>query len=80
MQTLRTNVIKAKVTQEAMWDAEYVQGQEETVVDLTSECNKLARLEYNRRHDKVAGIVHWSLCEKYGLPRSEQWYRHRAYD
>ena len=34
--------------------------------------------KYKKRHDKVAGIVHWSVCEKYGLPRSEQWYRHTA--
>jgi len=51
---------------------------EETVAHLTSECSKLAQLEYKNRRDKIAGIVHWSPCEKYGLPRSEQWYRHSA--
>jgi len=29
---------------------------EETIVHLTSECSKL---EYKKRHDKVAGAVHW---------------------
>jgi len=28
-----------------------------------------------KRHSKLARIVHWRLCEKYGLTRSEQWYR-----
>jgi len=34
---------------------------------------------YRKRHDKVAGIVHCSLCVKCGLSDSEQWYRHRPY-
>jgi len=39
---------------------------------------ELAQLEYKKRHDKVAATVHCRLYEKYGLPRSEQWYRHTA--
>jgi len=38
-----------------------VQGQEETVMHLTSECSKMAQLEYKKRRDIVGGIVHWSL-------------------
>ena len=49
---------------------------EETVSLLTSECSKfkLAQLEWKKRHDKVAGIVHCSLSVTYGLLRSEQLY------
>jgi len=49
---------------------------EETVTHIISECSKLAQLEYKKRHDKVAGAVHWSLCERYYIKRSEQWYQH----
>ena len=45
---------------------------------LTSDCSKLAQLKYKKRHDKVAGMVHWSLCEKYDLTHSEQCYQHTA--
>ena len=43
---------------------------------IVSECSKLAQLEYKRRHDKVAGAVHWSLCNKYSVQCSQQWYQH----
>ena len=36
-----------------------------TLYPTASERSKLAQLEYKKRHDEVAGIVHWSLCEKY---------------
>ena len=35
----------------------------------------LAQTEYKRRHDP-ARIVHWKLCGKYNLKRSEQWNEH----
>ena len=31
---------------------------------------------YNARHDKVAINLHWHLCGKYELPRSEFWWNH----
>ena len=51
---------------------------EETVKHIISECSKLAQLEYKRIHDKVAGAVHWSLCETYHIKHSELWYQHAA--
>ena len=51
---------------------------EETVAHLTSECSKLAQLEYKKRHDIVGGIPRSSLCEKYGLPHFELWYQRTA--
>ena len=48
----------------------------ETISDIVSECEKLAQKEYKRRHDNVARIVHWKLCDKYNPKRSEKWYEH----
>ena len=41
-----------------------------------SKCEKLAQKEYKRRNNNVARIVHWKLCGKYNLKRSEKWYEH----
>ena len=46
----------------------------ETISHIVSECSKLAQREYKRRHDNVARIVHWKLCEKFNLEKSEKWY------
>ena len=48
----------------------------ETVSHIVSECSKLAQREYKRRHDIVATMVHWKLCEKFNLEKSEKWYLH----
>jgi len=76
-QALRINVIKVKIdNQEGDVRCKMCKDREETLVHLASECSKLAQLEYKKKHNKVAGIVHWSLCEKYGLSRSDQWFQH----
>ena len=51
----------------------------ETINHIISECNKLAQKEYKRRHDNIARLrlVHWKLCCKYGIDRSEKWYEHQ---
>ena len=48
----------------------------ESVGYLVSECSKLAQKEHKRKHDNVARIVHWELCGKHCLERSEKWYSH----
>ena len=52
----------------------------ETVFHITSECSKIAQTMYKSRHDKVATIIHWKLCEMYGFDRADKWYEHRAKD
>ena len=47
----------------------------ETATHIVSGCEKLVQREYKRRHDNVANMVHYKLCEKYGL-ESERWYEH----
>ena len=51
---------------------------DETVAHIVSECPKLAQLEYKKvRHDNVAKMIHWKLCEKWGFQRDEKWYAHK---
>jgi len=47
---------------------------DETISHIISECKKLAQKEYKRRHDNVAKLVHWKLCEKIKTERAEKWY------
>ena len=38
---------------------------DDTVAHIVSECSKLAQKEYKQvRHDNVAKMLHWKLCEK----------------
>jgi hypothetical protein len=49
---------------------------DETVDHLVAGCVKLAQGEYKARHDKVASVVHWRLCKKYGIEVHKDWYKH----
>ena len=48
----------------------------ETISHIVSECETLAQKEYTRRHNNVARTLHWKLCGKYNLKKSEKWYEH----
>ena len=38
---------------------------DKTVAHIAAECQKLAHKEYKQvRHDNVAKVIHWKLCEK----------------
>ena len=51
---------------------------DETVAHIVSECSKLAQKEYKQvRHDNVAKIFHWKVCEKWGFNKAEKWYIHK---
>jgi hypothetical protein len=50
----------------------------ETVFHILCECEKMAQLQYKKRHDKVAGLIHWEMCKQFGLPYAKHWYDHRA--
>ena len=48
---------------------------DETVAHIASECSKRAQKEYKQvRHDNVAKMLHWKLCEKWGFNKAEKWY------
>ena len=50
---------------------------DETNNHIVSECKKLAQKQYRCwRHDKVAQVIHWDLCEKLGYDRDEKYYNH----
>ena len=48
----------------------------QTISHIVSECSKLDQREYKRRHDDVAKMIHWKLCEKLSIEKSEKWYLH----
>jgi hypothetical protein len=49
---------------------------EETVSHLVAACPVLANAKYKERHNEVAKIVHWSLCQKYNINTIHQWWKH----
>ena len=50
---------------------------DETVRPTVSECKQLAQSEYKKcRHDKIAAILRWNMCKKYGFPHTEKSYKH----
>ena len=51
---------------------------DETEAHIVAEYQKLAQKEYKQeRHDNVAKVIHWKLCEKWGFEKSDQWYTHK---
>ena len=41
-----------------------------------SATEKLTQREYKQRHDNIAKVVRWKLCEKYHLGKKDKWYEH----
>ena len=76
-QAILTNYVKHKVDKTAqsplcrMYDKK-----SENISHIVSKFAKLARREYKIKHDNIAIIIHWKLCGKYNLKRSEKWYEH----
>lgn len=51
---------------------------DETAAHIVAECPKLAQKEYKQvRHDIVAKVIDWKLCEKWGFQKAEKWYMHK---
>ena len=51
---------------------------DETHMHSFRECSKLAQPKDKKCHDKVANMVHWKLCNKYGFESVKRWYEHRV--
>ena len=76
-QALRTNYVKHKIDKTSENPlCRMCNERGETVQHIICECKKLAQREYKRRHDNIAKLVHWKLCEKYNLEKHEKWYEH----
>ena len=41
---------------------------------IVSECRVHAQTEYKGRHDKLAKVIHWDLCKKYGVKVKSKWH------
>ena len=76
-QALRTNYTKNKIDKTSENPLCRMCGERgETVQHIICECKKLAQRECKRRHDTVAKLAHWKLCEKHNLERKGKWYEH----
>jgi aromatic ring hydroxylase len=40
---------------------------EEHIKHIVAGCTTIAPSEYNYRHNKVAGYIHWMICKHMGL-------------
>ena len=77
-QALRTRYLKNSVYRENVESICRVCGAaDETVAHIVSECSKLAQEYKQVRHDNVANMLHWKLCEKWGFSKAEKWYIHQ---
>ena len=77
-QAIRTNTIKAKTDKTQKNSKCRINGKaEESVNHVLSECNKLARKEYKRRHDWFGTKIDWEICRKYRIEVKEKWYEHK---
>ena len=79
-QALRTRHIRKVIDKEDIDGKCRLCGErDETIAHIVSECKKLAQKYYKDwRHDKVAIIIHWQLCKKFGMEHAEKWYEHTA--
>ena len=76
-QALRTNYAKNKTDKTSENPLCRMCGErEETLQYILCECKKLSQRVYKKRHDTVAQLFHWKLCEKHQLERKEKWYKH----
>ena len=77
-QAIRTNWIRHNIDKEDISPLCRLCGaRAETVSHIVSECKELAQTEYKKiRHDKVAAILHWQFCQKYGFPTTAKSYEH----
>ena len=78
-QALRTNSIKHRIDKQDIAATCRMCGQqEETIRHVLAECTMLPQKYYKIwRHDKVAQVIHWRLCERFGFERNEKWYDHK---
>ena len=74
---IRTNHTKARIdkTQQNS-NCRLCSDGDETINHIISECGKLAQKEYKTRHDWVGKVIHWEMCKKFKLDRTNKWYMH----
>ena len=77
-QALRVNWIKGMLDkQDCSAKCRVCDERDETVAYIVSECSQLAQNDYKKsRHDKIAAIIHWNYCKKFGFACTEKYYEH----
>ena len=76
-QAIRTNYIKHNIDKTRDSPICRVCGKKgETISHIICECRNLTQKEYKKRHENVARLVHWEICKKYNLSRTEKRYHH----
>ena len=78
-QAVRRNYVKHKIGKIAQSPLFRIcDKKSESTTHIVSDCEKLAEKECKskRRVKNAPRIVHWKLCGKYNLKRSEIWYEH----
>ena len=77
-QALRTHAIQSRIDKQDVSPMCRLCGErEETISHFVAECTKLAQKQYRHwRHDRVALVIHWTLCKRFRFPHSDQWYEH----
>ena len=51
---------------------------DKTVQHILCSWPNLAQTEYKKRHDVVGRVIHWELCNEYGVENSDKWYEHSS--
>ena len=75
-QALRTNYVKFNKSLDSPL-CRMCNQKGETINHILGECKMLTQKEYKRRYDNIARLVHWKLCCKYDMSRSENWYEYQ---
>ena len=76
-QSLPTNVMKARIEKSDVSPmCRMCNAAEETLFHIVSECRVHAQTEYKGRDDKLAKVINWDLCKKYGVKVQSKWYDH----
>ena len=80
-QAIRTNWIRHNIDKEDISPSCRLCGErDQTVSHIVSECKELAQNDYKKaRHDKVAAILHWQMCQTYGFPTTTKSYENKIY-
>ena len=76
-QSIKTNLVEAKIDK-SQGDSlcRVYKKVDENIDHIVSGCSKLAKKEYEWRHDKLEKIAHWKLARKCTFEAGDKWYEH----
>ena len=79
-QALATNLLKARVFRVNNHSplCRMCLKADESVAHILCQCSKLAGQDYLERHNRLASLIHWSLCRVHGIPCADKSYNHQV--